>query len=421
MNSVSTMNDFLAFLSASPSSYHAAHEVARRLETVGFTRLEEQDSWLGVLVPGAKWYVIRDGAIVAWSMPKTVEASTALRILGSHTDSPGFKVKPGPVTESHGFSQLNVEVYGGPILDTWFDRELEFAGRIVSRDGREHLVRSGPVARIPQLAIHLDRSANDTRAVDRQLHTQPILGVGSLDFFGELAASVGLTSGDIAGHDIISVDAQPAALFGQDQQLIASGRLDNLTSVYASCQAFVEFDHDSSDTISVLAAFDHEELGSESRSGASGPLLAEVLERISESLGASRDQQAQAFATSWCVSADAAHSINPNFAGKHDPNVYPVLGGGPVLKLNANQRYATDAHGSAFWRAACERANVATQEFVSNNSIPCGTTIGPLTATRLGIRTLDVGVPILSMHSARELCHRGDIAQFVAVLKACLS
>jgi aspartyl aminopeptidase len=412
---------FASFLQASPSSYHAAAVVASELEDLGFLRLSEAESWGERIAAGGSFVVVRDGAVIAWSMPSDVSQTTPLRIIGSHTDSPGFKLKPTSTFEAHGFAQLAVEVYGGPILDTWFDRELEFAGRLVDSDGQEHLVRSGAIARIPQLAIHLDRSANDTRTVDRQRHTQPILGVSQVDVVAKMARSVGLTAHDVAGFDLISVDAQPAAAFGAEDPLFASGRLDNLTSVFASLQSLKRLMSAGgpSTHIAMIAAFDHEELGSESRSGASGPFLADVLERVSEALGATRDERAQAYAASWCVSADAAHSVHPNFADKHDPNVKPILGGGPVLKLNANQRYATDAHGSAFWRERSARASVPVQEFVSNNQIPAGSTIGPLAATRLGIRTLDVGIPLLSMHSARELCHLGDLEAFTDVLTAC--
>lgn len=406
---------FTGFLSASPSSYHAAAEVVRQLEAEGFQQLYEGEPWGERIVPGGKFVVLRDGAVIAWIMPKQVAPTTALRMAGSHTDSPGFKVKPGAASHSifhaHGFTQLTVEIYGGPVLDTWFDRELEFAGRIVDRSSNERLVRSGAVARIPQLAIHLDRSANDARTIDRQRHTQPILGVTEGDLLQQLAVSVGWHVDDVAGFDLISVDAQSAARFGTDARMLASGRLDNLTSVFAGLEALklVADQPARLNGIAMLAAFDHEEVGSETRSGASGPFLAEVLDRLYEALGANRDQHGQALASSWCVSADAAHSVNPNFADKHDPNVHPVLGSGPALKFNASQRYATDAHGSALWRQCAELASVPVQEFVSNNQIPAGSTIGPLTATRLGIRTIDVGVPLLSMHSARELCHVDDL------------
>lgn len=414
---------FAAFLHASPSAYHAAQAVASLLVAVGFQELDEAQPWDDAISPGAKLFVIRDGAIIAWAMPLGVQPTTSMRIVASHTDSPGFALKPHPSFSSHGFSQVAVEMYGGPILDTWFDRELEFAGRIVDASGQTYLVRSGAVARIPQLAIHLDRSANESRTIDRQRDVQPVTGLGEFDILEHLAASVGLTARDVQGFDVISVDAQPGQRFGSGQRFFAAGRLDNLTSVFASVEAMLARVGETGETgdsseIAVLAAFNHEEVGSASRSGASGPFLSDVIDRIFAALGASRDQQLQALAQSWCVSADAAHSVHPNAPEKHDPRVLPTLGGGPVLKLNANQRYATDALGSAFWRERSNSASVSVQEFVAHNQIPAGSTVGPLTATRLGIRTLDAGVPLLSMHSAREMCHLDDLAGFTRVLQA---
>lgn len=411
---------FASFISQSPSSFHAAEAVAAHLQEEGFQELDESQPWGPLLAPGAKLCVVRDGAVIAWEMPERVSPTTPVHIVGSHTDSPGFALKPNPSFSAHGFSQVAVEVYGGPVLDSWFDRELEFAGRIVDNNGEQFLVRSGAVARIPQLAIHLDRSVNDTRTLDRQAHLQPIVGLGGFDVIDHLAQSVGLSKDDVRGFDVMTVDVQRPSRFGVGQNLFAAGRLDNLTSVFASLEALLASARrrQAREQINMLAAFDHEEVGSQSRTGASGPFLEEVLGRVFAALGASPDERAQAFARSWCVSADAAHSVHPNHAGKHDPNVRPLLGAGPVLKFNANQRYTTDAHGSSFWRERSSQANVAVQEFVSNNQVPAGSTIGPLTATRLGIRTLDVGVPLLSMHSARELCHVNDLEGFTAVLEA---
>lgn len=413
------IDDFAAFIAASPSSYHAAAEVARRLDDAGFSRLNEAEAWES---DAGKRYVVRDGAIIAWIQPAGATSTTPFRILGAHTDSPGFKLKPKPTTGSNGWLQAGVEVYGGPLLNSWLDRELELAGRIVTRDGQAHLVRTGPFLRIPQLAIHLDRDANAGLTLDRQRHTAPVFGVGDrsqADVVGHLAALAGLRGEDIAGYDILTADTAAPTRFGIDGELFAAGRMDNLTSVFAGVTALVAAATAAdSDHISVLAAFDHEELGSETRSGASGPLLDDVLTRIGATLGASTAQRLQAYARSWCLSADAGHSVHPNYPEKHDGANQPVAGGGPLLKINANQRYATDAHGAALWARTCAAAGVDYQEFVSNNTVPCGSTIGPLTATRLGIRTVDVGVPLLSMHSARELAHTGDLMALEGAVEA---
>jgi aspartyl aminopeptidase len=410
------LDDLAAFVTASPSSYHAAAEVARRLDAAGFTRLVETDDW----EPGDRQYVVRDGAVLAWTVPPSAGPTTAYRIVGAHTDSPGFKLKPRPTTGTHGWLQAGVEVYGGPLLNSWLDRELELAGRLVTHDGREHLVRTGPFLRIPQLAIHLDRQVNDGLVLDKQRHLSPVWGVGdpsAADLVGHLAGLAGLSGADVAGYDVLTADTALPARFGLGGSLFASGRLDNLVSVHAGLRALLAAGP-ADGHVSVLAAFDHEELGSASRSGASGPLLHDVLARIGAGLGATEAHRARAIAGSWCVSADSGHAVHPNYPERHDPANRPVPGGGPLLKLNANQRYATDAHGAALWRRACAAAGVPVQEFVSNNTVPCGSTIGPLTATRLGIRVVDVGVAQLSMHSARELCHADDPGRLAAALTA---
>jgi len=396
--------DLGAFVTASPSSYHAAAEVARRAEAAGFTRLDETQAW--DLVPGGRYVVVRDGSAIAFAVPQSAGPTTPFTILGTHTDSPGFKLKPRPTTGHAGWWQAGVEVYGGPLLNSWLDRELELAGRLVTSDGREHLVRTGPMLRIPQLAIHLDRSANDGLTLDKQRHTQPVWGLGEVaeaDVLAALAADAGVQGDDVLGYDVVVADTQAPRAFGADGALWASGRLDNLLSTHAALTALLGAAGDGLETIAAVAAFDHEEIGSESRSGAAGPFLADVLGRVSRALGADDEERQRAFAASLCVSSDVGHAVHPNYPERHDPANHPVAGGGPILKINANQRYATDAHGAARWQAACASAGVPSQEFVSNNAVPCGSTIGPMTATRLGIRVVDVGVPILSMHSAREL------------------
>jgi aspartyl aminopeptidase len=405
--------DLGAFVTASPSSFHAAAEIARRAEAAGFARLDEAAAW--EVVPGGRYVVVRDGSAVAFAVPAAAGATTPFAIVGAHTDSPGFKLKPHPTTGAAGFAQAGVEVYGGPLLNSWLDRELELAGRVVTADGAAHLVRTGPFLRIPQLAIHLDRSVNDGLALDKQRHTQPVWGLDAglgdgADLLAVLAATAddgaGVDRDQVLGYDVVVADTQEPRAFGADRALWASGRLDNLLSTHAAVTALLALAADgapAAGAIATVAAFDHEEIGSESRSGAAGPFLEDVLLRVSAALGASAEDRARAIAASFHVSSDVGHGVHPNFPERHDPAVRPLVGGGPILKINANQRYATDAHGAARWQAACAAAGVPSQEFVSNNAIPCGSTIGPITATRLGIRTVDVGVPILSMHSAREM------------------
>lgn len=403
------INEFIGFVGSSPSSYHAARFSAAMLVSQGFTELTEDDAW-GPVASGARGVVVRDGAVIAWRAGEGVSATSPVRVLGAHTDSPGFVLKPQPDFTAAGWSQAGVEVYGGPLINSWLDRDLGFAGRVVTRSGEERLVCTQAVARIPQLAIHLDREANSGLTLDRQRHTQPILAVSAPDtsVMELLAAASDAAADDIAGTDVRLYDTQPASRIGAREEFLASPRLDNLSSTFAGLVALIETEP-APGTISVFASFDHEELGSETRSGAAGPFLADVLGRLRSGLGATPDEAARALAASWCLSADAGHSVHPNYQEKHDPNVRPLAGKGPMLKINANQRYASDAHGAALWQRACEAAGAQTQEFVSNNTVPCGSTIGPITATRIGIRTVDVGVPLLSMHSARELAHVDDL------------
>ncbi|MCU1471002.1 MAG: family aminopeptidase [Glaciihabitans sp.] len=413
---------FLAdFVQASPSSFHAVAEAARQLAVAGFAELDETADWDA---GAGRYFVRRDGAIVSWIQPPGAGPTTPFRIVGSHADSPGFKLKPKPSTGSLGWLQAGVEVYGGPLFNSWLDRELEFAGRMVFVDGSVELVRTGPFLRIPQLAVHLDRGVNtDGLTLDPQKHLNPVIGLGDAshsDVVGHLAGLVRRKGEDVAGYDIAVADTQAPAAFGLDDALFASGRLDNLSSVHASLQAIIGIGDDL-EHIVVFAAFDHEEVGSGTRSGASGPVLSDILTRIGDGLGASESQRLRAWAASWCLSSDAGHSVHPNYPERHDPVNRPIAGGGPILKINANQRYSTDALGAAEWARACAQAEVGYQEFVSNNAVPCGSTIGPLTATRLGIRTVDVGIALLSMHSARELAGASDPENLSRAIAAFLS
>ncbi|WP_040167181.1 M18 family aminopeptidase [Microbacterium gorillae] len=415
--------DLADFVEASPSSHHAAAEVARRLEAVDFTRLEETDAWPEQA--GGRFFIIRDGSVIAWIVPANADATTGAHVFGAHTDSPGLKLKPKPTTGTRGWLQAAVEVYGGPLLNSWLDRELRLAGRLVLADGTVVLADSGPLLRLPQLAIHLDRTANDGLALDKQFHTQPVWGLGdpsTADVLAAVAATADVDPADIRGYDLITADTQRGAIFGQDDAFFACGRMDDLASVHAGLIALAAAaDGYAGEHIAVLAAFDHEEIGSGSRAGADGPILDDVLTRVWTRLGAGAEERLRAIAASWCVSSDVGHSVHPNYVGKHDPVVQPLLGSGPILKINANQRYATDALGAAAWAGWCESAGVQSQEFVSNNDVPCGSTIGPITATRLGMKTVDVGIPILSMHSARELAGVSDLHALSRVARAFLT
>ncbi|WP_093657757.1 M18 family aminopeptidase [Streptomyces radiopugnans] len=403
-------DDLASFLTASPTPYHAVATAAERLEKAGFRRLAETDAWDGGV--GGR-YVLRGGAIIAWYVPEGAAPATPFRIVGAHTDSPNLRVKPVPDTGAAGWRQIAVEIYGGTLLNTWLDRDLGLAGRLALRDGSTRLVNADrPLLRVPQLAIHLDRQANEGLKLDRQRHMTPIWGLGEPregDLVEFLAAEAGLDAADIAGWDLMAHSVEPPAYLGRDRELLAGPRMDNLLSVHAGTAALIAA-ADAGDLpyVPVLAAFDHEENGSQSDTGADGPLLGNVLERSVLARGGGPEDRARAYAGTVCLSSDTGHAVHPNYPERHEPGHHPMPNGGPILKVNVNQRYATDGTGRAVFAAACERAGVPWQSFVSNNAVPCGTTIGPITAARHGIATVDIGVAILSMHSARELCGADD-------------
>ncbi|MFB6623346.1 M18 family aminopeptidase [Streptomyces sp. NPDC056374] len=403
-------DDLMAFLTASPSPYHAVASAAERLEKAGFRRVEETAAWDAT--SGGK-YVVRGGAIIAWYVPEGASAHTPYRIVGAHTDSPNLRVKPQPDMGAHGWRQVAVEIYGGTLLNTWLDRDLGLAGRLTLRDGSHHLVNvDRPLLRVPQLAIHLDRGVNDGLKLERQRHMQPIWGIGEVhegDLISFVAAEAGVDAEDVSGWDLMVHAVDAPAYLGRDRELLAGPRMDNLLSVHAAVAALASLTgRDDLPYIPVLAAFDHEENGSEADTGAQGPLLGNVLERSVYARGGAYEDRARAFAGTVCLSSDTGHAVHPNYAERHDPTHHPRVNGGPILKVNVNQRYATDGSGRAVFAAACEKAGVPWQSFVSNNDMPCGTTIGPITAARHGIKTVDIGVAILSMHSARELCGADD-------------
>jgi aspartyl aminopeptidase len=417
-------DDLAAFVQASPSPYHAAHTAAERLERAGFSQAVETAAWDGE--PGGH-YVLRGGTLIAWYVPAGARPETPFRIAGAHTDSPCLRVKPQPDMSSAGWRQVAVEIYGGPLLNSWLDRDLGLAGRLALRDGSTRLVNvDRPLMRVPQLAVHMDRGVNDNGLkLDKQRHLQPVWGLGDAadgDLIGFLADEAGIPADDVTGWDLAAHDVQPPAYLGRDRELLASPRLDNLLSTHAGLAALIAVaEGDDLPFVPVLAAFDHEETGSVSDTGAQSPLLGNVLERSVRARGGSYEEVRRSLAGTVCVSSDVGHSVHPNYAERHDPTHHPLAGGGPILKTNVNQRYATDSAGRALFAEACDRAGVPFQHFVSSNSMPCGTTIGPLTAARLGITTVDIGVPILSMHSARELCAANDPALLAGALATFLA
>jgi aspartyl aminopeptidase len=406
----------LDFIDAAPSPYHAVARAAADLERAGFVALEERDSWTERRE--GRFFVVSGGSLVAWVLPSASPPEAGFRVLAAHTDSPNLRVKPRPDVASSGWRQVGIEVYGGVLLNSWLDRDLGLSGRVVVAGGGIRLVRiDRPILRVPQLAIHLDREVNERGLVlDRQQHLTPIWALGTAhdgDVQGVLAHELGLGADEIISWDLMTHDLTPASLFGLEGDLIAAARLDNLCSCFAALTALTT---GAITRPTVVALFDHEEVGSASRTGAGGPLLERMLRRSVSARGGTDDDFARSMASSVCVSLDMAHAVHPNYVERHEPNHRPLPNRGPVLKVNPTQRYATDAMGAALFIEACHRADVPHQVFVSRNNMPCGSTIGPITATRLGMATVDAGCAQLSMHSARELMGAYDVGFLVQAL-----
>ena len=420
------LEDLAEFVSASPSPFHAASEASRRLSEAGFTRVYEADEWPSS--PGSH-YLQRGGALVAWSTSGAHRPSAGFRLIGAHTDSPNLRLRPRPDHQSAGMAQLGVEIYGGALLNSWLDRDLGLSGRISvrskSNDTSTVLFRCDePLLRVPQLAIHLDRSImTEGLRLDPQRHLQPVWSSApqsAPEFRSWLSERTEVPVNEILSWDLMTHDLTPPAVLGVDESLFASARLDNLLSCHAGVTALLSSSLEAP-YVPVLCLFDHEEVGSQSASGAAGQLLPTVLERIFLSGDCTRDQWFAALASSVCVSADGAHATHPNWPERHEPD-HPVhIDGGPVLKWNADARYGTDSPGAAHLLSIARDIDIPMQTFVSRNDMPCGSTIGPVTAARLGITTVDVGVAQLSMHSARELTGVVDPARFAALLGSFLS
>ncbi|HLT05174.1 MAG TPA: M18 family aminopeptidase [Pseudomonas sp.] len=410
------------FLKASPTPFHATATLAQRLDAAGFQALDERQPWR--CEPGGRYYVTRnDSSLIAFKMGARAPLEGGLRLVGAHTDSPCLRVKPQPELQRHGFLQVGVEVYGGALLAPWFDRDLSMAGRVTfRRDGRveSRLIDfRAPIAVIPNLAIHLNREANQGWAINPQTELPPILaqiaGAEPYDFRALLADQLSLehdlTADIILDFELSLYDTQPAAVVGLQGDFIAGARLDNLLSCYAGLQALLAADDEQG---CVLVCTDHEEVGSTSCCGADGPFLEQVLERAF----GDGETLARIIQKSLLISADNAHGLHPNYPDKHDGNHGPKLNAGPVIKVNSNQRYATSSETAGLFRHLCLENEVPMQSFVTRSDMGCGSTIGPITASRLGVPTVDIGLPTFAMHSIRELAGSQDLAHLVKVLTA---
>jgi aspartyl aminopeptidase len=422
--------DLLAFIDRSPTPYHAVAECVRRLEAAGFREAHEGDVW--ELAPGDRHYVVRGhGSLVAFQVGATSPALGGFRLIGAHTDSPNLRLKPRADLDAHGYRQLAVEPYGGVLLHTWLDRDLSLAGRVTLREAdglRTRLLDFGrPLLRIPNLAVHLQRELRrDGLKLNPQTHLVPVLGLeGTPDLralvASELRAQQLADAGpdDLLAFDLMTYDVQPSAVAGARGEFVLAPRLDNLASCHAALAALLGAASSPPPSFTrVVVLYDHEEVGSRSAQGAGGNLLAGMLERgVAGFKGGEPQGLSRALARSMLISADMAHAVHPNYADKHEPGHRPVVGRGPVIKVNAGQAYASDAETSAFFQSLCAECGIQPQHFASRNDLTCGSTIGPITAARVGIRTVDVGNPMLSMHSCREMAGSADVAPMIDVLR----
>jgi aspartyl aminopeptidase len=421
-----TALDLITFVDASPSPYHAAAEARRRLIGAGFTELPQNGDWPS---GGGRYVTGHGGSLFAWVVPEGSAPHAPFRMLGAHTDSPTLRVKPRPDTGRAGVRQLGVEVYGGPLLNSWLDRDLGLAGRVAVRGPGGPLVRlvrvHRPVLRVPQLAIHLDRGlSTDGLKLDPQQHLVPVWSLGPPEdgaFRSFLAAELGVGSADVLSHDVVTYDLAGGTLAGVSEEFVSSGRLDDLACTHAGVTALSAVAaQPAPQHVSALVLFDHEEIGSESATGADGAWLGRQLERTVLARGGTRDEFLRAVAGSAHVSADMTHATHPNYPDRHEPEHQIALNGGPVVKVSANVSYATDAPTHATFLLAAEQAGVPVQYFVNRSGVRSGSTIGPIVAAGLAMPTVDVGNPALAMHSARELCGAADSEMLIAALRAFL-
>ena len=419
----------IEYIDGSPSPWHAAAGTARRLLAQGFTQLEETERWQ--LAAGGRYFVVRGGAsIISFILGTGPLAETGFRLVGAHTDSPGLRLKPRAAHTTEGMMRLGVEIYGSPILATFTDRDLGLAGRVNLRapDGYETrlLHCDAPMLRLPNLAIHMNREVNEKGLrLDKQTELPLILGIAppgteAADADGRfrslIAGELEVAAGDILTWELNVCDTQKGSLWGPEQEFIAAGRLDNLASCHAALTALLASENPTATCL--CAFFDHEEVGSESAAGAGGSFVSDVIGRIGAGLGLDEEARRCALARSFFISADMAHAYHPNFPAAYEPCHRVMVNGGPVIKSNANQRYTTGADTAARFIALCERVGVPFQQYAHRTDLGCGSTIGPIVASRLGVASVDIGSPMWAMHSIRESAGVRDHGYLIAVLAA---
>lgn len=418
--------ELLNFIDASPSPWHAVHNVEQQLKTQGFTQLDEAQAWQ--LTNGKSYFVTRGGAsIIAFTLSNQTLANIGFRIVGAHTDSPGLRLKPQAAFGSDGLVRIGVEVYGGPILATFTDRDLSIAGRVTVRTSNGHETRlikfDDVLMRLPNLAIHMNREVNDKGlTLNKQTELPLIFGENDNDieadqqFLTHIAQALNVQVHDILTFELNVFDTQQGVFWGANQEFIANSQLDNLASCHAAITALLATKNQNSTCICVL--FDHEEVGSESTTGASGSFLSDIINRIAVSTGLNEEARLRALAQSFFISADMAHAYHPNYPNAYEPCHHVLVNQGPVIKTNANQRYSTNADTAARFITLCEHAGVPYQQYAHRTDLGCGSTIGPIVASNLGVPSVDVGSPMWAMHSIRESAGVLDHSYMIAALKA---
>lgn len=406
------ISDLMSFMDSSVINFYAVKTIRERLEANGFTHLNAADKWL--LEPGGKYYVVKNSSAIFAFVVGEGDTTAGYKIISAHSDSPCFRIKPNPeMVSDGGMMKLNTEVYGGPILYTWFDRPLSIAGRVILRTNdplnpETRLVKfNRPLMTIPHLAIHFNRAVNEGNPLSRQKDMLPI--IGAINNIAEkdgyilrlVAGELGVKPSDIIDFDLSLYDTSKACLVGVNEEFITSGRLDDLSMVHAAMTALLESKQGCKMT-RVMAIFDNEETGSGTKQGAASPVLDHILRRINSCIGGNEEDYLRAIARSFMVSADNAHAVHPNYVEKQDPTNHPVLGGGPVIKINANCKYMTDADSAAVFKTICEQAGVPCQYFVNHSDVAGGSTLGNILTSQIDLRGVDMGNALWAMHSARE-------------------
>jgi len=420
--------DLLAFIDASPSPWHAVQTCETRLQAAGFAPLREVDRWS--LQAGGRYYVVRGGSsLIAFIVGSQPAAATGLRLIGAHTDSPGLRLKPKPAEDAQGMVRLGVEVYGGPLLATFADRDLSLAGRVNVRTPGGFATRllrfDEPLLRLPNLAIHMNREVNENGLkFNKQTELPLLLGVSDqagaeTRFRLPIAEALGVDVADLLSWELNAYDTQKGSFWGVDREFIADSQLDNLASCHAALSALLATANPPATCL--CAFFDHEEVGSESAAGAGGSFVADVISRLAAGAGLDGEDHRRMLARSFFISADMAHAWHPNFPAAYEPGHRVTVNAGPVIKCNANQRYSTDANTAARFMAICEKAGVPWQQYAHRTDLGCGSTIGPIVAARLGIASVDVGSPMWAMHSIRESAGVLDHTYMTAALGAAFS